>query len=325
MTDKKQLLEIKNLQVNYAVQEGMLSAVNGVDLSIREGEIYALVGESGCGKSTIAYSVMGLLDRNRALPSGSISYKGEELVGAPLKKLEGIRGKEIGMIFQNPMDSLDPVYRAGAQVEEAILLDKADRVSAWNRVLELFRDVRIPDEEKRSKSYPHELSGGMRQRVMIAMMLSRRPNLLICDEPTTALDVTIEAEILDIIRKLRDEFGTSFLVITHNFGIVAELADRIGVMYAGQLVEEGNVFTIFDHACHPYTKALLRSLPRIFKNEGRLATIEGTVPRVMEGFTGCRFANRCPFCEDRCLNVSPARVEAGEGHTVLCHRWEELV
>lgn len=325
MTEKKQLLEIKNLQVSYAVQEGMLSAVNGVDLSIREGEIYALVGESGCGKSTIAYSVMGLLDRDRALPSGSISYKGEELVGAPRKKLEGIRGKEIGMIFQNPMDSLDPVYRAGAQVEEAILLDKADRVSAWNRVLELFRDVRIPDEEKRSKSYPHELSGGMRQRVMIAMMLSRRPNLLICDEPTTALDVTIEAEILDIIRKLRDEFGTSFLVITHNFGIVAELADRIGVMYAGQLVEEGNVFTIFDHACHPYTKALLRSLPRIFKSEGRLATIEGTVPRVMEGFTGCRFANRCPFCEDRCLNVSPARVEAGEGHTVLCHRWEELV
>ena len=324
MTDMNKILDIKDLKVNYAVQEGMLSAVNGVDLSIGKGEIYALVGESGCGKSTVAFSIMGLLDRDRALTSGSISYKGEELIDAPRKTMEGIRGKEIGMIFQNPMDSLDPVYRAGTQVEEALLLDKMDRVSAWNRVLELFRDVRIPDEEKRTKSFPHELSGGMRQRVMIAMMLARRPNLLICDEPTTALDVTIEAEILDIIRRLRDEHGTSFLVITHNFGIVAELADRIGIMYAGELVEEGDVFTIFDHACHPYTRGLLKSLPRIFKKEGRLATIEGTVPRIIQGFTGCRFANRCEYCEERCVNETPVRVDTGDGHKVLCHRWEEF-
>ncbi|MCR4710943.1 MAG: ABC transporter ATP-binding protein [Clostridia bacterium] len=322
---KNAILDINGLVVNYAVQEGLLSAVSGVDLKISEGEIYALVGESGCGKSTIAYSVMGLLDRERALLSGSICYKGQELVEAPRGVLRDIRGKEIGMIFQNPMDSLDPVYRAGTQVEEALLLDKTDRVSAWKRVLELFRDVRIPDEEKRTKSFPHELSGGMRQRVMIAMMLARRPNLLICDEPTTALDVTVEAEILDIIKGLREEHGTSFLLITHNFGIVAEIADRIGIMYAGELVEEGDVFTIFDHACHPYTRGLLKSLPRIFKREGMLATIEGTVPRIMEGTPGCRFANRCAFCEARCQQETPARVIAGEGHTVLCHRWEEFI
>ncbi len=323
MTD--QLLAIEDLSVTYAVREGMLSAVSGVGLTIGEGEIYALVGESGCGKSTVACSVMGLLDGSRALTAGSIRYRGQELAGAPRAVMERIRGREIGMIFQNPMDSLDPVYRAGTQVNEALLLDRMDRVSAWNRVLELFRDVRIPDEEARARSFPHELSGGMRQRVMIAMMLARKPRLLICDEPTTALDVTIEAEILDIIRRLREEHGTSFLVITHNFGIVAEIADRIGIMYAGELVEEGDVFTIFDHACHPYTRGLLKALPRIFKSEGRLATIEGMVPRILQGFTGCRFANRCPFRTDRCAEETPPAAEAGSGHTVRCHRWEEFL
>ncbi|MBQ6662717.1 MAG: ABC transporter ATP-binding protein, partial [Firmicutes bacterium] len=273
------LLTIKALNVGFKVQGGTLSAVQDLSFSVRKGEIYALVGESGCGKSTAAYSVMGLLEKETALTSGSVDFKGKELLGMPEPELETIRGKEIGMIFQNPIDSLNPVYKSGNQVSEAILLDQVSKPDAWNRVLDLYQEVKIPDAEKRALSFPHELSGGMRQRVMIAMMLSRQPELLICDEPTTALDVTIEAQILDIIRRLRDESQTAFLVITHNFGIVAEIADRVGVMYAGELVEEADVFTIFDEPNHPSTQALMKALPRQSKHQGRLMTIEGVVPR----------------------------------------------
>lgn len=318
------LLEINDLNVGFHVQGGTLSAVHGLSLAIGRGEIYALVGESGCGKSTAAFSIMGLLDKEDSEVSGSVVFKDKELLGIPESELYSVRGKEIGMIFQNPIDSLNPVYRSGAQVSEAIVIDGISRTDAWNRVLDLYRDVQIPDPEKRAYSFPHELSGGMRQRVMIAMMLSRAPELLICDEPTTALDVTIEAQILDIIRRLRDEHQTSFLVITHNFGIVAEIADRVGVMYAGELIEEGSVYTIFDDPKHPYTAALMRSLPRKSKHEGRLATIEGVVPRILGESKGCRFANRCPFADEGCKESAPEKRWIEEGHMVCCHKAEVL-
>ena len=316
----EKLLDIKDLSVGFRVQGGILSAVHDLSFSIDKGEIYALVGESGCGKSTAAFSIMGLLEKESALVSGEVDFKDKEILNMPESELEKIRGKEIGMIFQNPIDSLNPVYKSGDQVSEAILLDNVTRTDAWSKVLDLYRDVKIPDAEKRATSYPHELSGGMRQRVMIAMMLSRAPELLICDEPTTALDVTIEAQILDIIRRLRDEHQTSFLVITHNFGIVAEIADRVGVMYAGELVEEGDVFTIFDEPKHPYTEALMKSLPRMSKREGRLATIEGVVPRILGESTGCRFANRCPYKTEECAAKTPESTYVKEGHLVRCHR-----
>ena len=314
------ILSIKNLNVDFSVKGGMLSAVHGVGFNIKKGEVYALVGESGCGKSTVAFSTMGLLEKDNSLVTGSIKFKGEEILEAQEKTLEKIRGKGIGMIFQNPLDSLNPVYRSGYQVREAILLDEKNHRKAWEQVEGLFKDVQIPDAKKRMQAFPHELSGGMRQRVMIAMMLSRNPELLICDEPTTALDVTIEAQILNIIRRLRDEYNTAFLIITHNFGIVAELADRIGVMYAGELIEEGDVFTIFDDPMHPYTRALLKALPRQSKHQGRLETIEGVVPRILGEYKGCRFCNRCPFADEVCRTESPEGKTIEEGHTVRCHK-----
>lgn len=312
------LIEIQNLNVSFDVGDGMLSAVHDLSLSIEKGSIYALVGESGCGKSTSAFSVVRLLDEDAEV-SGKILFKGRDLLALNRRELEDIRGKEIGMIFQNPLDSLNPVYRSGTQVAEAILVDKVSRTEAWGKVVDLYRQVQIPDADRRAKSFPHELSGGMRQRVMIAMMLSRRPDLLICDEPTTALDVTIEAQILEIIKGLKKEFDTAFLVITHNFGVVAELADKIGVMYAGELIEEGDVFTVFDNPTHPYTKALLRALPRRSKREGLLETIDGVVPRILGDFPGCRFENRCPFAREKCRTTPPPRRELEPGHYIRCH------
>ena len=227
------------------------------------------------------------------------------------------------MIFQNPLDSLNPVYRSGKQVREAVMLGGMTRYEAWQKVVDLFKDVKIPDADRRVFSYPHELSGGMRQRVMIAMMLSRRPKLLITDEPTTALDVTIEKQILDIIRDLKYHFNISILLITHNFGIVAEVADRVGVMYAGDIVEVSDVFTIFRSPCHPYTQALMKTLPRITKREGRIETIDGTVVRVVAEFKGCRFSNRCTECTEECKNIAPQLREIYEGHFVRCHNVEK--
>ena len=233
--------------------------------------------------------------------------------------MEKIRGRHIGMIFQNPMDSLNPVYQTGPQVAEALFLDKKNRKEVWDEVLRLYRDVRMPDAEARINSYPHELSGGMRQRVMIAMMLSRKPELLIADEPTTALDVTIEAQILQIIKDLKLKFGTSVMLITHNFGLVAEIADRVGVMYAGEMVEQGSVFEIFDHPIHPYTRLLMKALPRKYKMEGRLQTIDGTVPRLTEEKPGCRFSNRCPFAKEICYRTDPEEKIVNDAHVYRCH------
>lgn len=314
----EELLRLQDLSIDYKVKDGFLSAVNKVNMAIDRGEIYAVVGESGCGKSTIAHSILRLLAGGNAQVTGNIFFKGEDLTGVSVRRMEEIRGKEIGMIFQNPIDSLNPVYRVGKQIEEAIQLDQVDRLEAWQRVIKLLKDVKMPDAEERAKSFPHELSGGMRQRVMIAMMLSRNPELLIADEPTTALDVTIEAQILDIIKTMRDEFNTAVMLITHNFGLVAEIADWIGVMYAGEMVESGSVFEIFDHPVHPYTKLLMQALPRQTKKEGRLETIKGSVPRITEKKPVCRFANRCPNAMDMCVAGEPPRVEVRKDHYAKC-------
>ena len=312
------LLKIRDLKIDYAVKGGMLSAVDHVNLEIKPGEIFALVGESGCGKTTVAFSIMRLLMDGSARVAGSIDFMEKDLLKATKKEMEYIRGQSIGMIFQNPLDSLNPVYRTGTQVGEAIMLDHVSRRDAWKKVLELYKDLKIPDAERRIRSFPHELSGGMRQRVMIAMMLSRSPVLLIADEPTTALDVTIEAQILNIMLELRDKCGTSVLIITHNFGIVAEIADRVGVMYAGNLVEVGNVYNVFENPLHPYTRALMEALPRQSKRDGRISAIEGTVPRIIGKYDGCRFANRCRYASDLCNSFPYTMCELEEGHFVSC-------
>lgn len=315
----EELLRLNKLCVDYKVKEGYLSAVKNVSFSINKGEIFAIVGESGCGKSTIAHSILRLLPEHNEIIKGNIFFNGEDINTYTDKQLEGIRGKEIGMIFQNPLDSLNPVYTTGFQVAEGIMLDKVTREEAWNRVIKLYNDVKMPDAEKRAKSFPHELSGGMRQRVMIAMMLSRTPKLLIADEPTTALDVTIEAQILNILKKLRDEFNTAVMLITHNFGLVAEVADKVAVMYAGEIVEQGTVFDIFDNPKHPYTKLLMKALPRKTKTEGRLQTIDGSVPRLTENIPGCRFENRCSYTMDICRAEDPNSIMVSESHSFRCH------
>lgn len=319
-----ELLRLENVSINYKVRGGYLSAVKDVSFHVNRGEIFAVVGESGCGKSTVAHSIMRLLDKN-AVVLGNIKYKGTNLMDLSNKQITGVRGHDIGMIFQNPLDSLNPVYTTGAQVNEAIRLDGISKLEGWKKVIELYRNVKMPDAEKRVHAYPHEMSGGMRQRVMIAMMLSRNPSLLIADEPTTALDVTIEAQILEIISQLKKEFGTAVMLITHNFGLVAEVADRVAIMYAGELVEQGDVFEIFRAPKHPYTRLLMKALPRGTKQEGRLQTIDGTVPRLMEVQPGCRFANRCPMAKKICYEQDPAIRALSATHTYRCHFAEEEV
>lgn len=320
----EELLRLNKLCVDYKVKGGYLSAVKDVSFSINKGEIFAIVGESGCGKSTIAHSILHLLPEHNEVIKGNVYFKGSDINQFTEKQLENIRGRDIGMIFQNPLDSLNPVYTTGAQVAEGIMLDNISKVDAWKRVVELFNDVKMPDAEKRAESFPHELSGGMRQRVMIAMMLARMPDLLIADEPTTALDVTIEAQILNIIKNLRDKHNTAVMLITHNFGLVAEVADKVAVMYAGQVVEQGTVFDIFDNPKHPYTTLLMQALPRKTKKEGRLQTIDGSVPRLTENKPGCRFENRCPYAMDVCKNQDPAEYKITDSHTYNCHLGKEV-
>lgn len=314
----EELLKLEHLSIDYKVKGGYLSAVNDVNLSINKGEIFAVVGESGCGKSTVAYSVMNLLPGGNESVEGKILFAGRDLRTCNRDEMEKIRGKHIGMIFQNPLDSLNPVYTTGKQVSNAIMLDNVDKVEAWNQVLKLYNEVKMPDAEARANSFPHELSGGMRQRVMIAMMLSRNPELLIADEPTTALDVTIEAQILEIIKDLKKTYNTAIMLITHNFGLVAEVADKIAVMYAGEIIECGDVFEIFEHPKHPYTRLLMKALPRHTKKAGRLQIIEGNVPRILDKKPGCRFANRCPEAQERCFHETPEEVFFSENHRCRC-------
>lgn len=313
------LLDVKNLSIDFKTSNGIVKAVEDVNFKINEKEIFALVGESGCGKSTIAFSLMKLLAKNGMIVDGNIDFKGKDVLKLTEKEMFAFRGKEIGMIFQNPLDSLNPVMTVGKQTLEALLLDNITKEKAWQKVIEIFEDVRIPDSKERIKSYPFELSGGMRQRAMISMMIARKPQLLIADEPTTALDVTIQAQILKVIKRLKDEFNTSVLLITHDFGVVAETADRIGVMYAGNLVEMGEVFEVFENPLHPYTKLLMQALPTISKKEGRLVTIPGMVPNLINPPEGCRFANRCPQKKDICAKIKPDFKEYSQDHYCACH------
>ena len=314
------ILRVEHLSVDYKIKAGWLSAVNDVSFSIDRGKVLALVGESGCGKSTVAHTIMRLsIDHNERI-GGNIFFEDRDLTKISEAEMENVRGKHIGMIFQNPLDSLNPVYRSGTQVAEALRLDGMSKHEARERVIQLYRDVQIPNPEERIEAFPHELSGGMRQRVMIAMMLARHPQLLIADEPTTALDVTVEAQVLNIMKEMCDKENASVLLITHNFGIVAEIADRIGIMYAGELVEEGEVHEIFRNPVHPYSQALLAALPKIKKSEGMIQTIEGTVPRILEKKPECRFANRCPYADETCRCSSPEAKFIAEGHMVRCHK-----
>lgn len=315
----KTLLDVKNLSIDFKTSNGIVKAVEDVNFQINEKEIFALVGESGCGKSTIAFSLMKLLAKNGMIVDGNINFNGKDVLKLTEKEMFAFRGKEIGMIFQNPLDSLNPVMTVGKQTLESLLLDNITPEKAWKKVIEIFEDVRIPDSKERIKSYPFELSGGMRQRVMISMMIARKPQLLIADEPTTALDVTIQAQILKVIKRLKDEFNTSVLLITHDFGVVAETADRIGVMYAGNLVEMGEVFEVFENPLHPYTRLLMQALPTINKKDGRLVTIPGMVPNLINPPEGCRFANRCPQKEDICTKIKPDFKERSQDHYCACH------
>jgi len=314
------LLSVKDLVIKFNTASGIVNAVEKVSFDVKKGEIFALVGESGCGKSTTALGIMRLIPNPGKICEGEIIFDGNDLLQLKEQEMPKIRGKEIGMIFQNPLDSLNPVYSVGNQIAEALVLDNITRQDAWKRVINIFNDVKIPDPVKRSKSFPHELSGGMRQRVMIAMMLARYPKLLIADEPTTALDVTIQAQILELIKDLRKNYDTSILIITHDFGIVAEIADRVGVMYAGKMVEIGDVFELFENPAHPYTELLMRALPKITKKEGRLETIPGSVPNLISPPEGCRFNPRCPYVTDICKRVQPEIRQIKEGHFFACHR-----
>jgi len=322
LTHQKSVLSVQELEIAFSSPAGLIRAVNNVSFEIYPGEIYASVGESGCGKSSTAHAAMRLINSINSPGhqiKGRVLSKGRDLLSLSNSEMCAIRGKEISMIFQNPLDSLNPLYKAGFQIYESVILDEIPKLEAWQRVLNLFKKTRIADPERRILSYPHELSGGMRQRVMIGMMLSRNPTLLIADEPTTALDVTIQAQILDLVLSLRDSLGMSVWVITHDFGIVAEIADRVGVMYAGVLVEEGDVFEIFDNPQHPYTRMLLESLPQFSKGEKRLRTIPGTLPDPTADIKGCRYKERCPWQEEICRQDTPPISLAKPGHKVACH------
>lgn len=319
------VLELQDLHTSFFTEKGVVRAVNGVDLVVPRGKIVGLVGESGCGKSMTARSIMGLVRYPGKVESGSIKFEGRELIGLKEKELRAICGQDISMIFQEPMTSLNPVLKVGRQVKEALLVHGKARSDeeARQQVIAMFDRVGISEPEKRFSSYPHELSGGLRQRVMIAMAMICQPKLLIADEPTTALDVTIEAQILRLMKQLCREDGMSVLIITHNMGIVAEICDYIYVMYAGRIFEGAPVFELFDNTKHPYTAGLLSSIPRMDKNPEYLYTIPGVVPNLLRLGEGCTFANRCPYVTDRCRREMPRLYRAGEDHYCRCFLSEE--
>lgn len=326
--DEKYLLDIRGLQTCFYQENKVYYAVDDVSFHIRKGEILGVVGESGCGKSVTALSVLGLIPGKGKIKKGAIEFEGRDLTGISEEEMRKLRGREIAMIFQDPMISLSPVYSAGAQIQEAILAhNKMKSGEAWQKAVEILGKVGIPSPERRAKEYPHQMSGGMRQRVMIAMALSMDPKLLIADEPTTALDVTIQAQILDLIVQIRRERQMSVMLITHDLGVIAETADRVVVMYAGKVVESASVRTLFKNPSHPYTLGLMNALPRLDRERERLYTIKGTVPSPAALPQGCRYAGRCPICEERCHIEQPGLVKVGEEHETACffsEKTEEL-
>lgn len=301
------ILEIKNLQTVFRTTRGEITSVEDVSFLVKPGETIGIVGESGCGKSVTSLSIMGLLGKNGRVNKGEIRFMDKDLTKLSKDAVRKYRGNEISMIFQEPMTSLNPVFSIGNQLIEQIMLHKTkDKKKAKKHAVEMLKRVGIPRPEAIMNEYPHALSGGMRQRVMIAMALSCEPKVLIADEPTTALDVTIQAQILKLMKNLKEDFNTSIILITHDLGIVAEMADKVLVMYACEIVEEADVFTLFDHPKHPYTKGLMESIPHLDSDrQGRLSSIEGTVPSLENMPTGCRFQARCPFAMERCKEKHP--------------------
>ena len=317
------LLEIQGLKTHFKTEDGWLHAVDGVDIAIDAGETVCIVGESGCGKSVTAKTVMKLIDMPPGkIVAGQVLWQGRDLVPLPAAEMQKIRAKEIAIIFQEPMTSLNPVYTVGEQIAESVRLHEGlSRKVALERAVEMLKLVRIPTPERRVHDHPHQFSGGMRQRVMIAMALACNPRLLIADEPTTALDVTIQAQILDLMAELKERLGMAVMLITHAMGVVAEVAQRVVVMYAGQVVEEAPVAELFAHPRHPYTQGLIRSIPRIdtaASHKTRLEAIPGTVPRLIAPAPGCRFADRCRHVQPPCRTATPPLHEVAPGHKVAC-------
>ncbi len=315
------LLELRKLSVSFATDDGVVHAVDGIDLALRRGRTLGLVGESGCGKSVTSLAVMGLLPPENSKVGGEVRFEGRNLLTIPPAELRDLRGARLAMIFQEPMTSLNPAYTIGNQIVETLQRHQGlAATEARLRAIEMLRLVRIPSPDKRIDDYPHKLSGGMRQRAMIAMALACGPQLLIADEPTTALDVTIQAQILDLMRGLRRDTGTAIILITHDLGVVAEMADDVAVMYAGQIVERAPVGVLFARPEHPYTVGLLGSIPKLDEKRDHLPSIEGRVPDMTRPPEGCRFAARCPFAVADCRTAPPPLVEVGSGHFSRCIR-----
>lgn len=324
MEEKQTLLKVKNLRTYFYSSKREIKAVDGVDFELKQGETLGIVGESGCGKSITSLSLMRLVPEPPGkIMADEILFNGENLIEKSEEEMRQIRGNQISMIFQEPMTSLNPVFSVGEQIAEAIRIhQKLGRKEAWNKAVDMLRLVGIPSPEKRAKQEPHELSGGMRQRVMIAMALSCNPSLLIADEPTTALDVTIQAQILDLLKNLQQEFNSSVIMITHDLGVVAETCDRVLVMYAGRVVEDTDVDSLFDEPLHPYTKGLLQSIPRADQDSEELYAIKGTVPAPDNLPEGCRFAPRCPIAKDICHRKIPDLVSVDK-RSVRCFAYTE--
>lgn len=326
---KGNVLEIKDLSVDFMTVRGIVYAVQGVDLEVKQGEIHGIVGESGCGKSVTSKSVIRLHNEETNRYAGDIYIRDDsgekDVLAMSRKQIRDFRGSTAAMIFQDPMTSLDPIMKAGEQIAEMLRAKKnLNRREAREKVIEMFEKIGITPAEKRYEQYPFEMSGGMLQRIMIAMALICEPKLLIADEPTTALDVTIQAQILKLIKKLQQESGTSVIFITHNLGVVAEICDSVTVMYAGKAVETASVVDIFDHPAHPYTKALLESNPRESDTEKRMKSIPGSPPLLYEKFKGCAFAPRCKYADDKCRSCVPVTENVSEGHSTACSKWREV-
>lgn len=326
MSQEDLILEIRDLCVEFQTVEGTVQAVNHLSYKLRKGEKLGIVGESGSGKSVSSLGMLRLIPNpSGRITGGEILYKGQDLVKAPKKEMQRIRGNEISMIFQEPMTSLNPIIKCGKQIAESLRLHRGmNKKEAMEEAVRLMQSVGIANPAQRAHEYPHQMSGGMRQRVMIAMALACEPQILIADEPTTALDVTIQAQILDLIRDLNERMGTSVIFITHDLGVVSELCDTVLVMYTGRIVEQAPVLELFETPKHPYTVGLLEAIPRITKQRAPLQTIEGTVPNPTERIDGCSFSPRCPYATEQCRQKEPPEVQLSEHRRVRCWRYQSV-
>jgi len=327
--DSQPLLDVRDLKTYFFTEDGAVKAVDGVSFRVYPGEVLGLVGESGCGKSVTSLSILRLLDAPGKIVGGEIWFEGRDLLRLTEHEMTQVRGNQISMVFQQPVTSLNPVFNIGSQIAEVIMIHNPNvkKAEAWREAVNLLRLVGVPDPERRAYAYPHELSGGQAQRVMIAMALALRPKLLIADEPTTALDVTIQAQILDLLRGLRSQFNTAVILITHDLGVVAEMADRVAVMYAGKIVEEAGVQELFANPLHPYTRGLIASVPVLGRVRDYLETIPGNVPNLIDLPPGCRFAPRCQarldYQLDICTQEEPDLIEIAPGHKVRCWLYQD--